>query len=205
MTECGDKPSSYFLSMAKGSSTNRDINSLTITNQNGTLQTIEDEDIVKHMTERYKQIIKEDTPPNTTLEEYMGNNYHRITKVPDRLKPILTSHFTEQELTYIVQDMENQSAPGPLGKTNRYLKHIFPHISKLITVVGNTLMNGAALEDVPEWITLRNIIFIPKPDKPLNNPDSYRGLSLLNNIYKIFASALAKRLSLVMPHIIHPC
>ena len=66
-------------------------------------------------------------------------------------------------------------------------------------------MNGADLEEVPEWITLRNIIFIPKPDKPLNNPDSYRGLSLLNNIYKIFASALAKRLSLVRPHIKHPC
>ena len=60
MTEEGDKPSAYFLSMAKGSSTNRDINSLTITNQNGTLQTIEGEDIVKHMTERYKKIIKED-------------------------------------------------------------------------------------------------------------------------------------------------
>ena len=109
----------------------------------------------------------------------MGNNF----KVLDRLKPILTSHFSEQELTHIVQDMENQSAPGLLGITNRYLKHIFPHISKLITTVGNTLMKCEDIEDVPEWITLRNIIFIPKPDKPLNNSDSYRGLSLFNNIY----------------------
>ena len=78
--------------MAKGSSTNRDINSLTIRNQNGTLQTIEGKDIVKHMTERYKKIIKEDTPQNKTLEDYMGNNYNKSMKVPDRLKPILTSH-----------------------------------------------------------------------------------------------------------------
>ena len=66
-------------------------------------------------------------------------------------------------------------------------------------------MNGQDIGNIPEWITIRNIIFIPKPDKPLENPDSYRGLSLLNNLYKIYAAALAKRMSLVMPHIMHPC
>ena len=146
------------------------------------------------MTERYKSIIKENTPPNISLANYMGNNYNKITKVPERFKPILTSRFNEQELKHIVQDMKNQSAPGPLGITNRFLKHIFPHISKLITKVGNQLLNDENIDNVPEWITLRNIIFIPKPDKPLNNSDSYRHLNLLNNIYKIFASALAKRL-----------
>ena len=53
--------------------------------------------------------------------------------------------------------------------TNKYLKHIFSHISKLVTTVGTTLMNNETIEDVPEWKTLRNIIFIPKPDMPLNN------------------------------------
>ena len=88
------------------------------------------------MTERYKKIIKQDSPPNISLANYMGNNYNKITKVPERFKPILTSRFNEQELKHIVQDMKNQSAPGPLGITNRFLKHIFPHISKLITTVG---------------------------------------------------------------------
>ena len=59
MTEEGNEPLAYFLSIAKGSSTNRDINSLTTTDENGTSHTIEDEDIVKHMTERYKKILKE--------------------------------------------------------------------------------------------------------------------------------------------------
>ena len=172
ITEEGDKPTSYFLSLAKGSATNRDINSLTVDGENGTQQTLEGENIVKHMTERYKSIIKENTPPNISLANYMGNNYNKITKVPERFKPILTSRFTEQELKHIVQDMKNQSAPGPLGITNRFLKHIFPHISKLITKVGNHLLNDENIDNVPEWITLRNIIFIPKPDKPLNNPDS---------------------------------
>merc|ERR1712215_366389 len=110
--------------------------------KNGTQHTLEGEDIVKHMTERYKKIIKEDSPPNISLANYMGNNYNKITKVPERFKPILTPRFTEQELKQIVQDMKNQSAPGPLGITNRFLKYIFPHISKLITAVFNHLLNG---------------------------------------------------------------
>merc|ERR1712105_56610 len=91
------------------------------------------------------------------------------------------------------------------GITNRFLKDIFPYISKLVTDVGNELMNGQDIGNIPEWISIRNIIFIPKPDKSLENPDLYRGLSLLNNIYKIYAAALAKRMSLVMPNIMHPC
>ena len=98
--------------------------------------------------------------------------------------------------------MKNQSVPGPSGITNRLLKTIFPKISKLVTAAGNELMNGQDIQYIPEWISLRHIIFIPKPK---DDPDSYRGLSLLNNIYKIFASALAKRMSIVMPHIMHPC
>ena len=204
MVEEGDKPTAYFLSLAQSKSTNRDINSISI-DLNGTRQRLEGTEIVEHMTNRYKNIIKEDNPPQITLGEFMGTNINKIKKVPDKFIPTLKSKFSEQELSYIVENMKNQSAPGPSGITNRFLKYIFPYISKLATDVGNELMNGHDIGNIPEWITIRNIIFIPKPDKPLENPDSYRGLSLLNNLYKIYAAALAKRMSLVMPHIMHPC
>ena len=41
------------------------------------------------MTDRYKNIIKEDNPPQITLAEFMGENINRIKKVPDEFKPIL--------------------------------------------------------------------------------------------------------------------
>merc|ERR1711936_620980 len=115
-------PTAYFLSFAQSNSTNRDINSISI-DLNGTRQRLEGTEIVEHMTDRYKNIIKEDNPPQITLAEFMGENKNK--KVPEEFKPILKSKFTEQELTNIVENMKNQSASGPSGITNRFLKNIF--------------------------------------------------------------------------------
>ena len=88
MVEEGDKPTAYFLSLAQSNSTNREINSLSI-NLNGNRQRLEGTEIVEHMTDRYKNIIKEDNPQQITLAEFMGENINKIKKVPDKFKPIL--------------------------------------------------------------------------------------------------------------------
>ena len=203
LTEEGDKPTSYFLSLAKKVATGRDINNIQVNDANGNTQRLQGIEIVQHMTQRYKTIITETDPPQTTIEEFLGNVTQKIQKVPDQFIQILEAPFGEQELERTVQDMKNQSAPGPLGISNMLLKKIFPAISKLAVEVGNTLLRNNGEREVPEWITARDIIFVLKPGKPADDPDSYRGISLLNNMYKIYAATLAKRMSLVMPHVVH--
>ena len=203
MTEEGDKPTSYFLSLAKKSITGRDINMLTTQDDDGDIQTLEGEQIVDHMTKRYKKIIAEPNPPQTDVDDFLGNIREKIKKVPEEYISILESPFSEQELKTVVSNMKNQSAPGPLGISNMLLKKIFPSISKLAVEMGNSVLRNDLADEVPEWITNRNIIFVLKPDKPVEDADSYRGISLLNNLYKIYAAALATRMSLAMPHIIH--
>ena len=76
---------------------------------------------------------------------------------------------------------------------NNLLKELIRFSSSLFAKMGNDFLFG---DKIPEkYFFHRKIVLIKKPRKDPQHPSSYRGISLLENTFKIFSAILAKRLS----------
>ena len=80
-----------------------------------------------------------------------------------------------------------------LGITNNLLKEIIKFSSSLFAKMGNDFLFGEAIPE--KFFFHRKIVLIKKPRKDPQHPSSYRGISLLENSFKIYSAILAKRLS----------
>lgn len=91
--------------------------------------------------------------------------------------------------------------PGLDGLTSEFYKLLKEVLSKQLWVVfGQCLM----VKKLPASWMVSRIILIPKLDKDLMQPLSYRTITLLNTVYKILAKILAVRLECVLINYIHP-
>ena len=158
------------------------------------------------MAEKFGEIAREDdTVGNTSIEDFLGQPLADIaTKCPAHLHNTLTDEVCAEELKEVIDDMKNESVPGPLGISNRLLKVVYPIIQDILVKAANKLMFSTNPVQRPAWLYHRKVIFIPKPGKDLKSDDSYRGLSMLENIFKAFSGVIAKRMSKVLKHIQDP-
>jgi hypothetical protein len=98
-----------------------------------------------------------------------------------------------EELETTIKALEARKSPGSDGINNEVYKHapkIFLH--KFLNFLNVCWIYG----DIPEeW---RIAIVVPRHKKcDRNNPDNYRGISLLNTGYKIDSKIIAKRLTVI--------
>ena len=158
---------------------------------------IRQHEIPNHMADKYREITaKDQTVGAVTIRQYLGDELaDSAKKCPPETEEMLTSPITVNELEEIVNDLKANSAPGPQGISNRLLKEVFPTIKNLLVEAGNAWLLDDDEKPPPAWITTRKVVFIPKPNKRRDHEDSYRGLSMLENIYKLFSKAIAKRLA----------
>ena len=162
----------------------------------------QNEQVHEIMTKHYRELAETTSVVNTNVETFLGELTQRVKKLTTEMKNLIGSPFTISELKESVRSMKNQSAPGPLGITNQLLKKMFPMLKKIFLKLGEQIREEKMTNQ--DWISLRHIVFIKKPGKTPTDPNSYRDISLLNNIYKIYAGALAKRLSTIVPQIQQP-
>ena len=99
-----------------------------------------------------------------------------------------------------LSEPKNESVPGPLGISNRLLKVIFPIIQDILFKAANKLLFSDTPIQRPPRLYYRKVLFIPKPGIDPKSEDSYRGLSMLENIFKAFSGVMAKSLSSVLQH-----
>ena len=102
----------------------------------------------------------------------------------------LDYNFTEKELDDILKRLKRNKSPGPDNILNEFLKTtkntLLPTLTKLFNKI---LENG----DFPkEWAHGYIIPIHKKGEK--DNPENYRGITLLSCLGKVFTSALNKRL-----------
>ena len=129
--------------MARIGKSSRDIRKLIINSLDGAI-TLENEQIISHMTEKFTEIATPDPIAGTlTIQQFLGQELVASSRrCPEEDKESLVTPVSIKELRDIVKELKKQSSPGPLGLSNMLLKFLFPHISHLLVQVGNDLLLG---------------------------------------------------------------
>ena len=206
----GEKITNYHFNINMRGRPRREIRELNVPDDQGQvpnrMRTIDSGEVIHYMSEKFSEIAREDrTVGNTTIREYMGQDLaEEATKCPEHIKEMLISEINTEELKSAIDKMKNQSVPGPLGITNRLLKTLFPMIKEVMVKAGNKLLFSDPAPEVPRWLYHRKVVFIPKPGKDPKSEDSYRGLSMLENIFKAYSTILAQRMAKVLQYVQDP-
>lgn len=99
--------------------------------------------------------------------------------------------FSPGEVKHLIKSLNPRKAPGADLITARILQEVPGKGIVLLTYLFNTALR---LRYIPtEWKKAK-IIMLPKPGKPLEKPDSYRPISLLSSIAKLFEKLFLRRL-----------
>ena len=107
--------------------------------------------------------------------------------------------FTTQELTDVIKDLKRNKAPGPDRLTAETLKLLDHEVEDELL---KTLNHCFVTRKVPAAWKEANIVSIFKGKGDDSDPASYRPISLLNVIYKIYAALLQRRLSAEHDHVL---
>ena len=195
----GERMTGYhFRIMGKGKAS-RDIRNLLHNDQ-----VLEGEDVAKHLSEKLAALAMAD--PNVggmSIEQYLGDLAQGVRKVPDNMRERLSILITIKEVEDVVNGLKDVSVPGPSGITNKLLKAMLLSIKTILVHAGNKLLFGDETE-IPEWIFHRTVVFILKPGKKEDDSDSYQGLSMLENIFKLYAKIIGDRMAGVLKHVQDP-
>uniref|UniRef100_UPI002FDC07B6 hypothetical protein n=1 Tax=Streptomyces sp. IBSBF 2390 TaxID=2903533 RepID=UPI002FDC07B6 len=113
-------------------------------------------------------------PPNRNPER-LRKVIHRIHHLPNNI----SSNFSEDDVTAAIKNSKNSKAMGPDGISTIMLKHLGPTATKLMTHLFNL---SVAKQKIPGIWKTAKIIPLPKPNKPNDDSNSYRPISLLSII-----------------------
>ena len=201
----GERVSRYHFQRSGRGKASREIPKLVINTGDGDL-TLEGSEVSDHMFDKYSKIVQEDPIAGTmSIQEFLGQELTdslRTCPVEDHRR--LVSPVLPVEITNIVKELKSVSAPGPLGLSNNLLKHIVPFILTILVNFGNRLFFDEDIPDIDGFFFHRIVVFILKPGKSCLDPDSYRGLSLLEGFFKIYSKILASRIQRPMAVIQDP-
>ena len=201
----GERVSRYYFMRSGRGKSSREIPKLIIPTDQGDM-TLQGPEVAQHMFDKYARIAQVDQDAGTmTIQDFLGNDLlNTLRRCPDEDHGLLKARVTPHEIISTVKDFKTSSAPGPLGLTNCLIKEIAPFISEILADFGNRLFFDEEMPHIDSFFFHRLVIFILKPGKCATDPDSFRGLSLLEGFFKIFSKILANRMQRPMRHIQHP-
>lgn len=196
----GERPTKYFLNLEKKQFDSKTISS--IFNEEGILLK-EAEEILqyehKHFTQQYS--INHDN--REALDQGEGAPFlpQIESLISDLDKQLLNRELSLEELENALKDMKNGKSPGCDGLPPDLYKQFWPILGKYL--LASFLYSGQQGILTPDQ--RRGIItLIPKKGKDKRLIRNWRPISMLNTDYKILAKVLAKRLSSVLPSLVHP-
>ncbi|CAH2108991.1 unnamed protein product [Euphydryas editha] len=99
------------------------------------------------------------------------------------------------EVESIVKKLHSKKSPGPDRITNKTVKRLPSQLLMLLVMIYNSLLAGCSFPD--QWKEAI-VIGIQKPGKPGNLPSSYRPISLLNSLGKVYERIILIRLKQAM-------
>lgn len=112
--------------------------------------------------------------------------------IPPDEDPIV---FSPGQVLRAIRRSPLRKAPGPDAVTNEMLRHLPPRSVAAVTRIYNGIMRTGHF---PEAWKLGRVIMLPKPGKNTLKPESYRPITLLPTISKVFEKLLLRHM---IPHI----
>jgi hypothetical protein len=122
----------------------------------------------------------------TVSTEQVVNDF---LKQPQTDRVRATNH---SEIAWIVRHLKPRNAAGPDGIQNIILQHLPRPILKFIAKLFN---KSLALNYFPTQWKEAKIIMLPRAGKDHTSPLSYRPISILNSLGKLFEKIILKRLN----------
>ncbi|KAL4141647.1 hypothetical protein QTP88_004249 [Uroleucon formosanum] len=116
---------------------------------------------------------------------------HKFLDLPDYSVQTCMDYVTPNEIKLIVKNLPNKKAPGHDHITNLMFKKLPTKGLVFMTSLFNFLLR---VGHFPLSWKLATVILIKKPGKDKSNPDSYRPISLLTSLSKIFEKVIHTRL-----------
>lgn len=104
------------------------------------------------------------------------------------------SPMSAEEVLSVIKKLKKNKSPDHDGINNSTVKNLPPKTIILLTYIFNAIFR---LSYFPNSWKSAMIITIPKPGKPPDTPESYRPISLLPTLGKIFEKILLKRLTAI--------
>lgn len=121
--------------------------------------------------------------------EHVNREVERIVALPLSPEPLPPTSIAEVK-TLIKSSLPRKS-PGLDAISNKVLRCLPPHLICLLVAIFNCLLENCTF---PAQWKEAIVIGIHKPGKPRNNPTSYRPISLLNTLSKLYEKVVKKRL-----------
>ena len=100
--------------------------------------------------------------------------------------------FTVDELMPLLRKLQNNKASGMDNIINEFLKYCPMKVTKLIVKLFNVVLDSGI---IPTSWCIGIIVPLFKNKGSINDPDNYRGITLLSCLGKLFTSAIDSRLS----------
>lgn len=103
----------------------------------------------------------------------------------------ILKQITKKELTDIIKQLKNNKTGGTDELINEQIKYGSDKIRKIIKIILNNVIKNKKIPIM--WKDTRIFTIYKKDDT--NDPNNYRGISLLPTLYKILTKIIAKRLT----------
>ncbi|XP_046734973.1 uncharacterized protein LOC124404685 [Diprion similis] len=144
--------------------------------------------IVETKVSELKREMEEDKASNRTVVSF---SKHNTATCPSREE--IPNYFTSlSKLLTLFKNLNNKKSAGYDNIPNAVLKHLPRKIISYYCILFNNALNNMYFPDC--WRTAK-VIALLKKDKESSNPSSYRPISLLPNISKIFEVVVNKSLA----------
>lgn len=125
---------------------------------------------------------------------YYKELYQHTTaeKVIELMETSSVPSIMQEEVEFALVSQKDDKAPGPDGINNEILKQAKETITPILTEIFNDILNT---ETIPQQWTESNIILLYKKGDQYDI-GNYRPISLMSNLYKIFAKVLLRRMEM---------
>ncbi|KAJ8735272.1 hypothetical protein PYW07_006892 [Mythimna separata] len=133
------------------------------------------------------------TPNVSTMEDFEKEVDNIIQSDQQLSAPIKL--VTPKEVARTIQHLQNKKAPGFDLITAEVLKRLPKKVIVFLTMLFNSIFR---IQYYPKLWKISQICMIPKPGKPPTDPTSYRPISLLPILSKVFEKTLLRRLKPIL-------
>ena len=194
--EQGEKNTSYFFRLEKRNYTEKRITNLI---DDGGIALNQPAEIMKELHRFYTGLYTDSQTYNSNWAESLNMTCHQ--KLIEDESSMIEGQITYEEMAKTVKAMPNNKTPGSDGFPVEFFKFFWKDLSKIL-LKG---INESYDDEEFSFVQREGIITcLPKENKDRRFLRNWRPITLLNTVYKIASSCIAKRIKNVLNSLISP-